>query len=133
MSRYRILLAASIASVGWVGCTTGVNEARPSGESRSSSTVVIAADLSREPPTENLMDALRRIRPALLDGRGSKLMVVIDASPPMELSVLEMLRVSAVAEVRLLRASSSVGRSALSSDGRVTVGDLLLVRTQSGR
>ena len=79
------------------------------------------------------MDALRRIRPAMLDGRGSKLMVVIDATPAMELSVLETLPVSAVAEVKLLRASSSVGRSALSSNGRVTVGDLLLVRTQPGR
>jgi hypothetical protein len=60
-------------------------------------------------------------------------MVSIGGSPPVELSVLETFSVSEVAEVQLLRASSSVSRSAITSDGRIVAGDVILVRLLGNR
>jgi hypothetical protein len=80
-----------------------------------------AADISEVGRDDTLLQALQRHRPLFLKSRGSAPMVSIDGAPVLDLSHLETLRVSAIKEVRLLRAPSEY------SGHR----DVLFVRTTS--
>ena len=75
------------------------------------------------------MSLLQQTRPWFVRSRGSTPMVIVDRSAPMELSVLETLPARDVLDVTLVRASSSVTLAGFGSDGRVIVGDVLIVRT----
>ena len=128
----RRLLLALVAQVCCVACTmagTHSQETRRS-SAMSGSTTVTAADFTRVEAQGSLMNALRQTRPWFLGSRGSTPMVVIDGSGPTELSILESLPARGVLDVTLARASSSPGHAGVTSDGRVIVGDLLLVRTR---
>ena len=94
------------------------------------STTVTAAELARLAPTQTLMSALKSIRPWFLSVRGTTPMVVIDGSPPLELALLDGLRVTDVFEVRLERANSPGSYTAVTPSGWVIAGDLLVVRTR---
>jgi hypothetical protein len=128
-----LALVASALSIGCMASLSSAPEPRRAAESFSPNMVVTGAELSRDGRDESLLNALRRQRPWFLGSRGTMPMVVVDGSPAAELSVLETIRVSAISEVQLLRASSSPGRAAFSSTGRVIVGDVLLVRTRPDR
>jgi hypothetical protein len=95
-------------------------------------TVVTAAELARIGRQGSLMDALERLRPSMLASRGATPLVSVDGSPASDLSSLRMIGASDVREVRLHRASSSVGRSAVLRNGDVVVGDLIVVTTWRG-
>lgn len=114
-----------------MGCATGGGPSREPRIARPTSPVpsVTAAELSRNSRDESLLTALRRYRPQFLMSHGAAPMVTIDGSPLAELSLLETLRVSAISEVRLLRASTAVGYAGI-REGRVVIGDVLYVQTR---
>ena len=126
-----VLAVAGLAA----GCATGSVQTRRSDEARgsaSASAVVTAQELGRLMTQGSLMDALERLRPAMLRARGAAPLVSVDGSPPSELSVLRMIPASTVREVRLLRSSSSVGRASIAPNGDVIVVDVIAVTTRQG-
>lgn len=94
-----------------------------------SSTFLSGPELTSLGTQGSLMSALQQARPWLLRSRGSTLMVIVDRSAPMDLSVLETLSVRETLDVTLVRASSSLTPAGVGLDGRVIVGDVLVVRT----
>jgi hypothetical protein len=132
-SRYRlpiVLVGALVAA-----CATSHHRAVGApATSESSLNVVTEAELVREVRgEETLLRALQRLRPLFLRQSRSVPLVSIDGSPPVELSVLETIRVAEVTEVRMLRASSSVSIVGITPNGRVVVGDVILVRLHANR
>jgi hypothetical protein len=114
-----------------IGCVARPNPGRHAeGAFSSGNSVVTAAELARYTPGTSLLDALQRLRPSLLHPRGASALVSIDGTAPTDQGVLSTIAVSAVAEVRLLRATNSVGKPAILRNGDVTVGDVLLVVTR---
>ena len=124
-------VAAGLAT----GCSTrGLTARSSTRESKGASeyTVVTAAELARTAQKGSLMDALERLRPSMLTSRGGTPLVSVDGAPASDLASLRMIGASDVLEVRLHRASSSVGRSAVLPNGDVVVGDLIVVTTWRG-
>jgi hypothetical protein len=112
-----------------LGCVARPSTGRsPAATSVSGNSLVTAAELSRYAAGTNLLDALRRLRPNLLRSRGTSALVSIDGTAPTDQGVLSFIPVSTVAEVRLLRATNSVGKPAIVG-GKVVLGDVLLVVT----
>jgi hypothetical protein len=68
----------------------------------------------------------------LVSRGGTTPRVSVDGSPPADLSLLRTIEASAVREVRLQRASSSVGHAAIAVNGDVIVGDVIVVMTRHG-
>jgi hypothetical protein len=116
------------------GCATHSAETRRPSETASSSAsvVVTGQGLARLVRQGSLMDALQQLRPSWLATRGTPPLVSVDGSTPTELSYLRLIPVSTVHEVRLQRASSSVGRSMIMPNGDVIVGDVIVVSTRRG-
>ena len=99
----------------------------------SASGVVTEQELSRTGREGSLMDALARIRPSMLQSRGTGApSVSVDGGPPGELALLRTISTSLVREVRLQRLSSSVGQPTISSNGDIRLGDILVVTTWQG-
>lgn len=98
----------------------------------SASTVVTAQELAGIIRQGSLMEALQRLRPFMLASRGTTPWVSIDGAPPAELSLLRTIPASEVREVRMLRASSSVGHVITAPNGDVIVADLIVVSTWQG-
>ena len=117
------------------GCTTPFGSpAKPQGAAiASEAPSVTAADLFADGWDATVLDALRRYRPLFLRSRGVVPMVTIDGAPPANLSILETLTVSAICDVRLLRASTSREFVALTSASGVVSGDVLYVRMRTAR
>lgn len=114
------------------GCAPGPG-ITPRTDNGSSATVVTNQELTRLGREGTLRDALASIRPSMLSSRGSRApRVSVDGSPPTDLAILGTIPASAVREVRLQRASSSVGQAAIASNGDVIVGDLIFVATWGG-
>lgn len=114
------------------GCATGPGTT-PRTDNGSSATVVTSQELTRLGKEGTLLDALQSIRPSMLSSRGSRApRVSVDGSPPADLAILGAIPASVVREVRLQRASSSVGQAAIASNGDVIVGDLIFVATWMG-
>ena len=105
-------------------------EHRPRGASGSSSSLVTSEELARYASGANLFDALQRLRPTFLYPRGSRALVSIDGTAPSDLSVLSLIPVSTVAEVRLVRATSAASRPTVLPNGDVVFGDVLFVVTR---
>lgn len=130
---YARRVAILFAVVGSAACTT--TAVRPSNQTGSRSfnrQTVSAADLSRDGQDDTVLAALRRERPEFFNPRGfAPLAVSIDGGAPMELSILESMRVSTIQDVSLERGASSVGPR-LTTTGAVIVGDVLVVRTRRG-
>src|SRR5688572_17595156 len=108
------VLAIGVLAIGVLatGCGThaGVTpSSRAPTIAAAASTVVAGEELARVAPQGSLMDALARARPSfMLRSRGTTPLVSVDGSAPAELSVLRMIEVSAVREVRLQRSSSGL-------------------------
>lgn len=98
----------------------------------SAADVVTASDLASGGGSRSVFTALQQARPSFL-GRGGGLPAVsLDGSLVTDVSILGMLSVSDVCEIRLQRATSGAGHPVISSNGAVSNGDLLLVRTRKG-
>ena len=95
----------------------------------SNSTFLSGPELTSLGISGNLLSALQQARPWFLRSRGSTVMVIVDRSAPMDVSVLESLSVRETLDVTLVRASSLMTLAGFGSDGRVIVGDVLVVRT----
>ena len=130
----RAVLGTCMAA-GLAGCVTGSGPARRSRSATdyaASKDVVTREELVRFGEHRTLMEALERVRPTMLGLSGRPPRVSLDGSPPAELSLLRTISASQVREVRLQRASSSVGHSAIASNGDVVVGDVIVVTTWRG-
>lgn len=114
-----------------LGCVAGPNPGRRAdAASVSGNSVVTATELSRYAEGMSLLDALQRLRPSFLYPRGTSALVSIDGTAPTDQEVLSSIPVSTVAEVRLLRATNSVGKPTILRNGDVAVRDVLLVLTR---
>jgi hypothetical protein len=122
-----------LAVVGLVaGCAVQAVSSRDATSRVYASTALTAQELEGIARQGSLMDALERLRPGWLVSRGSTPSVSVDGAPPTELSFLRGIPASTVREVRLERASSSVGRAAFAPNGGVIVGDMIVVTTRRG-
>lgn len=101
----------------------------------SPQTVLTAQELARGTPQGSLMDALKRQRPSFLVSRGGDPpMVSVNGAPPAELSILQTISVSDVCLVQQSRSVSNGSRPAITSSGRVVLGDVIAVTIcQGGR
>jgi hypothetical protein len=113
------------------GCVTS-HRAGMVGPSRSStaSDAVIASELTQGGLGQSLLAALQAVRPGFLTRRGTAPLVSIDGGPSADQSVLRMIPVGDVQEVRLVRSFAGAVRSSLLPNGDVVVGDVLLVVTR---
>ncbi len=114
-------------------CTT--TAVRPSDQNRSqyfSRQTVSAAELSGDGQNDTVLAALRRVRSDFFNPHGlAPLGVSIDGRPPEDISILEMIRVSEIEDVRLERNAVTVAPR-LTTTGKFVVGDVLMVRTRRG-
>ena len=118
-----LLLLVAVACV-------NASRAERRGVSAESNARVTAAELSRYADGQSLMEALRRLRPFFLVGRGSPPAVSVDGGAAVDQSILSTIRASEVFEVRLVKAGSPESRSTVRPNGDVVVGDLIVVRTR---
>ena len=94
------------------------------------STRVTAAELSRYAEGRSLMEALQRLRPGFLTVRGAQPLVSVDGAAAGDQSLLNVIPVAEVFEVRLVKATSLEGRASIRPNGDVITGDILLVLTR---
>ena len=137
MSAHRLFArrsAITLAMTGLNACYAQTSLPAPTssgaGRSVSPSAVVTTQEFASTVRQGTLMEALERLRPSMLLGRGGRLpMVSVDGSPPADLSLLRTISASYVREVRLQRASSSAGYSRILPNGDLVVGDVIIVTT----
>ena len=115
-----------------IGCAMRAGSSRDATSRTWATTVVTAQELESIVRQGSLMEALQRLRPEWLVSRGGAPYVTVDGAPPTDLSFLSTIPASTIREVRLERASSSVGHAAVASSGRVVVGDMIVVTTRNG-
>ena len=132
-----VRIAAAILGVaGLAACAPHMGKPRISnGDAHrgSSLTVVTAEDFARIGGQGSLMEGLATLRPFMLASRGTTApQVSVDGAPLAELSLLRMIPLQTVREVRLLRSSSSVGQPAIVPNGGVIVGTVIVVTTWPG-
>jgi hypothetical protein len=122
-----------LAVVGSTACHTRASLPVPTRSSVSPSSVVTWQAFGRIVRQGTLLEALERLRPSMLVARGGRLpLVSVDGAPPTDLSLLRTIPASVVSEVRLQRASSSVGHSRILPNGDTIVGDVIVVTTLGG-
>ena len=127
-------MTIALAVAGTVaGCASSATSARGGADRMRANTVVTTQELDSIPQRGSLLDALKRLRPDWLMSRGGTPYVIVDGAPPTELSFLETIPASTIREVRIERASSSVGHSAIGPNGRVVAGDIIVVTSRRGR
>jgi hypothetical protein len=127
--RTTIVLTAA-ALVG--GCATSGRNPRDSDSRAPSSTVLTAEEITRDVRSGSILTALKRLRPGWLLPRGGTPGVSVDGGPPTDLSVLDLIQASTIAEVRLQRASSNLGVARVAENGSVIIGDVIMVTTRHG-
>ena len=131
-SRRRIILLAPTVLV-VIGCTVSQGKRvvpSPASTIASSALLISQAELLRVAAGDQLLSAIQRTRPSWLAGRNGLVSVSIDDAPPTDPTVLGSVSISQVLDVRLVRATQSVGRPVVTSRGNVVVADLILVRTR---
>jgi len=99
---------------------------RPTAAPSDDSSVVIDLELARAGAGESLMAALQRTRPLFLSARGGTVIVSIDGQVFADTSILRTIRATDVCAVRLQRATSGAGQSAILPGGRVSSGGNLI-------
>lgn len=112
--------------------TARIHRAAAGRDTAWQSDVVTVADLASGGDGRSVLAALQVSRPLFLGGtRGRPPAVSVDDWPVTDLSILAMLSVSAICEIRLQRATSGAGHPVILSNGAVSGGgDVLLVRTR---
>jgi len=97
----------------------------------SAADVVTASELASGGESHSVLAALQHVRPSFLGRDGRLPAVSLDESLVTDVSILSMLSVSAICEIRLQRATSGAGHPLILSNGAVSSGgDVLLVRTR---
>jgi hypothetical protein len=127
----RMTLALAVVSI-VAGCATGAMSARGATERQWANTVITTQELDGIPQRGSLMEALKRLRPEWLASRGGTPYVTVDGAPPTDLSFLDTILASTIREVHIERASSSVGHSAVGPNGKLVVGDIIVVTSRHG-
>jgi hypothetical protein len=129
---YRTTSAVALAAV-LGGCATSQLSPRDSNNRTSPSDLLTENDIARIVVPGSSLKVLQQLRPAWLLPRGATTPgVSVDGGPNTDLSVLELIQASTVAEVRLERASSHSGGSRVTPNGSVIVGDMIIVTTRRG-
>ena len=123
--RAALLLLVTVACV-----NRSTVRAERRGVPAESNAEVTAAELSRYANGQSLMEALRRLRPVLLVGRGTPPAVSVDGAAAVDQSILSSIRASEVFDVRLVKAGSPESRSTIHPNGDIVITDLILVRTR---
>ena len=128
-------LVNAIAVTLLAGCVSahGPSSAPDAHFDGTSADVVTTVELRQLDQGLSVMEALEHIRPLFLRSRGSVSTASIDGTAPTELSVLQMIRVAEVAEIRLVRGPGRSGPAAIRSDGTVSIADVILVSTRKRR
>ena len=97
----------------------------------SGANVVTASDLASGGEGRTVLAALQQVRPSFLGRSGRLPAVSLDETPVTDVSILSLLTVSAICEVRLQRGTSGAGHALILSNGAVSGGgDVLRVRTR---
>jgi hypothetical protein len=97
----------------------------------SGANVVTASDLASGGEGRTVLAALRQVRPSFLGTAGWLPAVSVDETLVTDVSILSMLTVSAICDIRLQRGTSGAGHPLILSDGSVSSGgDVLRVRTR---
>ena len=97
----------------------------------SGANVVTASELASGGEGRTVLAALQQVRPSFLGRPGRLPAVSIDETLVTDVSILSMLTVSAICEIRLQRGTSGAGHPLILSDGAVSSGgDVLRVRTR---
>jgi hypothetical protein len=128
-------MAIVVASIGLcsacahqVGRTYGTAPVR---DGASMANVVTASDLASGGEGRTVLTALQQVRPSFLGMPGRLPAVLLDETLVTDVSILSMLTVSAICEIRLQRGTSGAGHPLVLSDGSVSSGgDVLRVRTR---
>jgi hypothetical protein len=114
------------------GCVTGAASSLGATNRVSAGRVVTAQELKGIPQQGTVMDALKRLRPEWLVSRAGTPYVMVDGAPATDLSLLDTILASTIRELRIERASSNVGHAAIAPNGRVIVGDIIIVTSRHG-
>jgi hypothetical protein len=97
----------------------------------SEANVVTASELASGGEGRTVLAALQHVRPSFLGRSGRLPAVSIDETLVTDVSILSMLTVSAICDIRLQRGTSGAGHPLILSDGSVSSGgDVLRVRTR---
>jgi hypothetical protein len=97
----------------------------------SGANVVTASELASGGEGRTVLAALQQVRPSFLGTGGRLPAVSLDETLVTDVSILSMLTVSVICEIRLQRATSGAGHPLILSDGAVSSGgDVLRVRTR---
>src|SRR6476659_36797 len=115
--RAALVLCVGVLAVGCATHAPGTRSWNDAAVDGSASTMVTAQELARFGREGSLMDALTRLRPVMLAGRGAVPWVSVDGSPPAELALLRTIQASEVRDVRLQRASSGARPPVPTPDG----------------
>ncbi len=131
MSKALRTLVGTFSGMLCVSCATAHSAGdRATIRGSTSSDVVVFPELTAAGRGKSLLSALQVARPGFLNRRGAAPLVSIDGGPASDQSVLRLIPVGDVYEVRLLRASSGAGRPAVLPNGDVVVADVLFVVTR---
>lgn len=133
MQRIMATGAFVFLTMAFAGCATGGSartDRLPRKHMPRASVTITEQELARFQSALSLEEVIRQARPWFLTSRGRVPAVSVDDGPAMELSFLRFIPVADVQEVRLLRASSSLGKAMVTSTGGVVIGDILHVITR---
>jgi hypothetical protein len=130
--RAALVLCVGILAVDCATHAPGTPNWNDAAVDASASTMVTAQELARLGREGSLMDALKRLRPVMLAGRGAAPWVSVDGSPPAELALLRTIQTAEVRDVRLQRASSGARPPVATPDGSLITADVIVVRTWPG-
>ena len=93
--------------------------------------MVTASDLAGGGEGRTVLAALQQVRPSFLGRPGRLPAVTLDETLVTDVSILSVLTVSAICDIRLQRGTSGAGHALVLSDGAVSSGgDVLRVRTR---
>ena len=124
------LVLLTVASAGCAAGGSARADRVPRGDRPRASTTITELELGRFGSALSLEEVIRQARPWYLSGRGRVPAVSVDDGPAMEIAVLRFIPVADVQEVRLQRASSSLGKALVTSTGGIVIGDVLYVTTK---
>ena len=96
----------------------------------SGANVVSGSDLASGGEGRTVLAALQQVRPWFLGRPGRLPAILLDETLVTDVSILSMLTVSVICEIRLQRGTSGAGHALILSNGAVSSGDVLRVRTR---
>ena len=111
-------------------CTHATNRPAPHASDGSSATTITLSELLARGASGSAYSVIEQLRPWLSSRGPRRVAVSIDGSPPGDLGLLHAISVATVREIRLMRASSTVGQPRITRDGAVELIDVIVVTTR---